>query len=79
MKHILGITEVAEILDLSPETVTRYMRESKVDGRYATHPFPVPDGRLGNSPYWLLPREKDLRDWASSRAGRGAGGGPRRQ
>jgi hypothetical protein len=74
-KHVLGIADVGEILKLSPETITRYMRESRGDGRYVDHPFPAPDGRVSNSPYWLPVRVEELRNWRSSRPGRGVGGG----
>jgi hypothetical protein len=68
---------VGKILGLTPDTVTRYMRESLPDGRYASHPFPDPDGRLGNSPYWLPDRTAEIYNWGVTRIGRGVGGGPK--
>lgn len=75
-KHVLGLYEVGQLLGgLTPDTVTRYMRASRADGRYAKHPFPTPSGRVGNSPYWVLERSDEIVNWGATRPGRGSGGG----
>lgn len=82
---MLGIAAVAEILGVKPKTISQYLSESKgagqtrtgIAGRYADHPFPVPDGYFGKSPWWAFGREGEIRDWDARRPGRGAGGGPK--
>jgi hypothetical protein len=76
-KHVLSLADVGEILGLTADTVGRYRRESQGKGRYANHPFPLPDGYVGNSPYWLPERATEISNWSVTRIGRGIGGGPR--
>ena len=82
---VLTIRDVAKLLDVSPGAISKYLAESRqgerADGkpyRYAGHPFPPPDGRLGSAPWWKPARADEIRAWAAGRAGQGAGGGPSR-
>lgn len=72
---MLDRTAVAKILGVQPKTVSQYLLESRGEGRYADHPFPTPDGRIGGGPYWLRKREREIRRWAADRPGQGVGGG----
>lgn len=80
---VLDRTAVAEILGVQPKSVSQYLVESRPAdpevgrraGRYATHPFPAPDGYIGKGPYWRLERAAEIRTWAASRPGQGVGGG----
>lgn len=83
---VLTIRDVAKLLGptTSPATVSKYLAESRpgprADGkprRYADHPFPPPDGRLGSAPWWKPSRADEIKTWAATRPGRGAGGGPK--
>jgi hypothetical protein len=74
-RPVLDRTAVAEILGVKPKTISQYLVESRDAGRYADHPFPAPDGYIGRGPYWLRKRELEIRRWAESRPGQGAGGG----
>ncbi len=78
--------DVAELLGptIKGKTVSTYLYESQVKvgrgvkerpGRYATHPFPKPDGYQGPSPWWNLDRRDEILTWRDSRPGQGAGGG----
>lgn len=72
---VLTRDTVAKILGVLPKSISQYLVESKEGGKYAGHPFPAPDGRIGRSPYWVVAREREIREWADSRVGRGVGGG----
>lgn len=73
---ILDSAHVAVILGFTTgATVIKYMSESRPGCRYADHPFPVPTGYVGQNPYWGQDRVPELQEWASSRKGRGVGGG----
>jgi hypothetical protein len=72
---VLDRAAVAAILDVKPKTISQYLVESSGEGRYASHPFPTPDGTIGRGPYWHRERETEIRAWADARPGRGAGGG----
>lgn len=74
-KPVLDRSSVAAILGVKPKTISQYLSESKGEGRYAKHPFPVPDGHIGRGPYWLLSREAEIREWDAKRVGQGVGGG----
>lgn len=85
---VMNITEVAALLGptIKPKTVSQYLAESKPSvgptgrkGRYADHPFPAPDKRMGKSPTWLRERAAEIIEWRDSRPGQGAGGGRPRQ
>lgn len=75
--EILDRAAVAALLGIpDPATITRYLRASRPDGRYASHPFPAPDGFLaGRAPWWRATRADELKAWAAARPGRGVGGG----
>lgn len=68
---ILDRSAVAELLGVAPKTISQFLVESKPGGRYAEHPFPAPDGRIGRGPYWLATRRKVIVEWDESRPGRG--------
>jgi hypothetical protein len=72
---VLSRQAVAVILGVQPKTISQYLVESKAGGRYATHPFPAPDGYIGRGPWWRRERESEIRGWAAARPGQGAGGG----
>ena len=79
---VLDTAAVAKILGLATATVTRYLTESRrVNGRYYTHPFPIPDGFISGAPYWLSHRAHEIEAWSNARPGKGSGGGrpPRRE
>jgi hypothetical protein len=76
---VLDRAAVAALIGVRPKTISQYLVESGPEGRYADHPFPAPDGRIGRGPYWLRKREKEIRKWAETRAGQGAGGGRPKQ
>jgi len=75
--HVLDAGEIAAILGFSRMTVHKYLWESHPGGRYGSHPFPAPDGRIGRSPYWTPGRIAEIREWAAGRKGQGVGGGPK--
>lgn len=81
---MLLIEDVAGLLGpgIKPKTVSQYLSESRQeprpDGtkrRYADHPFPAPDGRVGRAPWWRRERRAEILAWAAERPGQGAGGG----
>lgn len=67
--------DVARLLGVKPATIRHYRADSLPGGRYAEHPFPAPDGKLGAAPYWRAERDEEIRKWAADRPGQGAGGG----
>jgi hypothetical protein len=81
--------DVARLLgpDIKGKTVSTYLYESQPEigkpdatgkrrrGRYADHPFPRPNGYNGKIPWWGLDRADEIREWAATRPGQGAGGG----
>jgi hypothetical protein len=75
MADILDSAAVAEALGFATGTVTKYLSESRPGNRYESHPFPSPDGYVGQNPYWVHDRVAELEEWARNRPGRGAGGG----
>lgn len=76
---MLDRTAVAALIGVKPKSVSQYLVESKPPGRYAKHPFPMPDGYIGRGPWWRVERTAEIKEWAANRPGRGAGGGrPRR-
>ena len=49
-------------------TVSSILKESRSPGgRYLNNPAPMPDGYVGNRPWWRAGRRKELRDWWNSR------------
>lgn len=68
---------IAELLGVKAATIRHYRAVSAPGGRYADHPFPEPDGYLGNTPYWLVSNEDKIKQWAAARPGQGVGGGRR--
>lgn len=76
---VLDRAAVGALLKVAPETVTKYLIESRPGGRYADHPFPPSDGRIGRAPYWLPERGQEIADWDKQRLGQGSGGGPKRK
>lgn len=78
---VLDIRAVVKILagvtgkEPRPKTISQYLVESKPGGRYADHPFPKPNGRLGRSPWWAKGREQEFVTWQLGRVGQGQGGG----
>jgi hypothetical protein len=76
----LTIKRVALLLGVIPKTIINYRLWSHGEGRYAEHPFPAPSGYVNRSPWWAAGRADEIRAWATSRKGQGAGGGrPRSQ
>lgn len=63
--------DLADLLGVKPATIRRY----RAGTRYADHPFPEPDGHIGIAPYWNADRDEEIRKWAETRVGMGAGGG----
>lgn len=59
MKELMSLAEVAEMLGIKPESVTRYL----TGGR-----FPEPDKRFGRYPAWY---KSTIRDWQKTRPGKG--------
>jgi hypothetical protein len=72
---MLDRTAVAALIGVQPKTISQYLTESREGGRYAKHPFPMPDGHIGKGPWWRRERERDIKAWAAARPGPGAGGG----
>jgi hypothetical protein len=82
---VLDIRAVVKILNdaraledkrpLKSKTISQFLVESKAGGRYAEHPFPPPDGRVGKSPVWKRGREQEFVTWDEGRVGQGRGGG----
>jgi hypothetical protein len=72
---VLDTKAVGAILGVKPKTISQYLVESNPGGRYASHPFPTPHGRIGNSPYWLPGQTDEIRQWDATRVGQGKGGG----
>jgi len=68
---ILDRSAVAELLGVAPKTISQFLVESKDGGRYAEHPFPEPDGRIGRGPYWLAAKRQTIIEWDAARPGRG--------
>lgn len=75
MHAVLYTADVAELLGVKAATIRHYRADSLPGGRYADHPFPQPDGKVGSLVYWEQVREQELREWAAKRPGKGAGGG----
>ncbi len=55
---------VAALLDIQPNSVTRYLR--LYEARFG-HPFPRPVLYVGRSPIWS---EREVREWAALRPGK---------
>lgn len=71
----LTLADLAELLDVKPNTVSFYRAHSKPGGRYADHPFPTEDRVIARSPVWLAERADEIKAWDAGRPGQGAGGG----
>lgn len=73
----------AEIGGVRPSSVKQYQVDSKQGGRFASDPFPAPDGRVNRGPWWSLEREQEIRDWFARHPrrtkGDGIGGRPRKR
>lgn len=63
----LDTSAVADLLGVSPETVTRYQSADR-----ARYGFPEPDGRIGGRPWWW---STTITKWQRTRPGKGAGAG----
>lgn len=73
---VLDTEAVAAILGVRRQLVTQWLSDSRPGRRYADHPFPTPDGRLGGrAPWWKPERRDEFTAWMTGRPGRGAGGG----
>jgi hypothetical protein len=80
---VLNREAVAAILGVQAKTISQYLTESRpadpesgrAAGRYASHPFPAPDGYIGRGPWWRRERTTEIREWDAGRLGQGAGGG----
>jgi hypothetical protein len=68
---LLDTADIAVILNVERDTVRRYLWESAPGRRYAHHPFPAPDGKLGGSLYWRKDRQPEFDIWVKGRPGRG--------
>lgn len=80
MDDWLTTADVARLLGIKEETLRSYRTFSQPGGRYSDRPFPEADGRVGNSLLWKAGRADEIRKWAATRPGKGAGGGrPRGQ
>lgn len=75
MDDWLTTADLAELLGVKPASIRHYRADSLPGGRYESHPFPAPDTKLGNAPAWKASRADEVRAWADTRAGQGAGGG----
>jgi len=71
----MTMADVAVMLGVKTATIRHYRAVSAPGGRYANHPFPEPDGHLGNVPYWFVTSDNKILAWAAGRPGQGAGGG----
>lgn len=78
-KAFYTYADLAPLLGLTEKTLRAYVHESKPGQRYAAHPFPERDGKIGKSPIWLAGRLDEILEWSATRPGRGHGGGPRRK
>lgn len=83
---LLTVRDVAELIGVDSRTICTYLSESRPGRspsgrpfRYASHPFPPPDGRIGRAPWWKVERAPDVQAWAEARPGQGVGGGPKAQ
>lgn len=72
---MLSRAAVAALLGVAPATISNYLYRSKPGRQYENHPFPTPDGHFAGRPYWTRGRAGEIRGWALSRPGQGAGGG----
>lgn len=59
----LDTAAVAELLGVSPSTVTRYQQADR-----ARYGFPEPDGRIGGRPWWW---STTITTWQKDRPGQG--------
>lgn len=75
MHAVLYTADIADLLGVKAATIRHYRADSLPGGRYETHPFPEPNGKVGSLVYWEQDRAQEIRDWAAKRAGKGAGGG----
>lgn len=75
MDDWLTTADLAALLGVQSATIRHYRADSLAGGRYADHPFPAPDTKLGNAPAWKISRRQEILDWSSTRLGKGAGGG----
>lgn len=77
---VMGADALGAAIGVSGKTVKRYLMESRREnGRYADHPFPEPFDHLGREPYWTRSQLPEIQAWLQGRAGRGAGGGRKKQ
>lgn len=65
---------VAEILEVSRETVRKYLYWRKSDPRGEATDLPAPAAYVGRSPVWS---EEVIRAWSEARPGKGHGRGGR--
>lgn len=65
--NVYDRSAVAALLDVDPMTITRYINFSKPGGKYEHNPFPQPDGRVGDRPYWMPGTVVKIRAWAGTR------------
>lgn len=70
MGSILYRADVARILGIQPDTVTRYMKRYPKGHEFE---FPQPDDPDSPFPYWDATRTDEIKAWRGP--GRGAGGG----
>jgi hypothetical protein len=68
---VLNTEAVARLIGVKPATVISYRAESKPGGRYASHPFPKPDGTFGGRPFWAPERAEEIIEWKRTRRGPG--------
>lgn len=65
--NILDRAKVAALLGVEPRTISVYLQRSKPGGRYASTPFPAPNGTFGGRPWWAADRADEIKRWAESR------------
>lgn len=74
---VLDRAAVARLLGVRPGTISFYLAVSRAGGIYEQHPFPEPDGRVGNrAPFWVATRAEEIQKWEATRP-RGRGGRPK--
>jgi len=65
--NILDRAKVAALLGVEPRTISVYLQRSKPGGRYASAPFPAPNGTFGGRPWWAPDRADEIKRWAAAR------------
>jgi hypothetical protein len=93
LRDVAAIGAAVQGAPVQPKTVQQHLFESEEEvggkrggqvrrGKYADDPFPAPDDRHGNSPWWAKKRKREIEKWFERhprrRVGDGIGGRPKK-